>query len=519
MTIDSSYLFSALLSYNYLPMVKEHRDETPSLFSTESLTPEIADELVVAFNNLPRKSARKRNGFDQVEYRTTRFNNVIRKMNIPVPMAYCSLCQQLRDSWDQPELNRICSNPSSKIKPERHGDGRLFLSENYEVRDTGRVVVMGKDEAVVESESLLASSLGMQYFVEADVSACFPSIYTHAIPWALIGHSEAKLKIDEHASWFNQIDKRQRVLKRNETLGVPVGPATSNIVCEIVLYPVDKNLRSKGFVFNRYIDDYRAYCRTMEKAEEFVRELESELAKYLLTLNAKKLRIETLPMPMVSQWVLELRSRLPVKKSLSEREVLDYMDYAVSINRLEPDGSVLKYAARSLVKMVTEKSSSTLAKYLVNLSIYSPVLLPILCEVIKKHELKLKVADLSKLLARHLEFRRSDAVGWTLYLYYLSGAKVSKEDARKIISSNDCMPMAGLLAIGQHFDLVDSFVSSVNNSFYQELDQYWILIYELYILNELSKSKQLDKYIEESGFEIMRKNGVSFLSTTEWEES
>ena len=34
--------------------------------------------------------------------------------------------------------------------------------------------------------------VGKKYCVTADISSCFPSIYTHAIPWALIGKNKAK---------------------------------------------------------------------------------------------------------------------------------------------------------------------------------------------------------------------------------------------------------------------------------------------------------------------------------------
>ena len=34
--------------------------------------------------------------------------------------------------------------------------------------------------------------LGKKYLVKVDISQCFPSIYTHAIPWALVTKEVAK---------------------------------------------------------------------------------------------------------------------------------------------------------------------------------------------------------------------------------------------------------------------------------------------------------------------------------------
>ncbi len=36
--------------------------------------------------------------------------------------------------------------------------------------------------------------IGKRYLVKADISTCFPSIYTHSIPWALIGKDDAKAR-------------------------------------------------------------------------------------------------------------------------------------------------------------------------------------------------------------------------------------------------------------------------------------------------------------------------------------
>ncbi|MDZ7904226.1 MAG: hypothetical protein U5L01_17610 [Rheinheimera sp.] len=41
----------------------------------------------------------------------------------------------------------------------------------------------------------------------------------------------------------------QRKTKRNETQGIPVGPATSSIVSEIILGRIDTELAAKGYEY------------------------------------------------------------------------------------------------------------------------------------------------------------------------------------------------------------------------------------------------------------------------------
>lgn len=85
-----------------------------------------------------------------------------------------------------------------------------------------------------------------------------------------------------------------------------------------------------------------------------------------------------------------------------------------------------------------------------------------LSEVVKVTNIEFDSAALEKLLARHVEYRRSDAVGWTAYLYHLTDAKMPRRAARAIVESGDCMSMACLLAVGQHEKLVKTFVSSLD---------------------------------------------------------
>lgn len=519
MPVDADYLYTALLSYNYFPMVKENQDETPALFSSETFGEASANKLVAAFESLPAKHERQGAGFDQIEYRTTRFNNVARRMNIPTPMAYARLCCQLRESWDEEGLNRICGNPSSRIRPEQHEDGRAFRSDEYEDRFSGRVVIMGSEDGVTETEARIADSIGMFYFVEADISSCFPSIYTHALPWAMVGFAEAKARKNDRSAWFNRIDRFQRLLKRNETLGVPVGPATSNIACEVVLHPVDEAMREHGYIFSRHIDDYRAFCETRERAEEFIRDLERELAIYLLSLNAKKVRIEPLPRPNISTWILELRHRLPKTKRANQRAVTDYLDYAVGLHRLEPDGSVLKYATRAISGKLNESSKALFCQYALNLAVHTPVVLPILSEVVEGSGIQFDDDALAKVFARHIEYRRSDAVGWTAYLYLLTNASVPKEAAKAVVQSGDCMSMAALLALGEHEKLVATYVKSLDPTDLYCLDRYWMLLHELQLLELLPKDGRFDDYIQESGLGLLQEDEVSFLTTTGWDEA
>lgn len=513
MSVDRDYVFEGLLGHNYFPMVKERRDDIPPLFSSEGLTPEIGDKLIAQQESVVTGRHRRVGaGYDQIEYRTTRFNNAKRLMHIPHPGPFARLCGCLRDNWDK--IDWICSNDASQIKPQAHEDGRVIAIDDYETHVTGRVVVMEKDRFPADVERHLDMSFGAKYLVDADVSSCFPSIYTHAIPWALVGHDESKAKRSK-TEWFNRIDCCQRHLKRNETHGLPVGPATSNIINEIVLGRVDEALKAAGYQFVRHIDDYKCYCPSRDKADEFLRDLERELGKYLLLLNVKKVTVEELPLATKSEWVTEMSARIPSGRYATSRQVIACMDAAMGIQRRFPDGSVIKYSARSLSTKLSGDAVGIFVKYMLQVAADAPIVLPILADVVRRYRTTVPVAQLDAILERQMLFRRSDSACWTLYMYGLCEAAVSDALADQVVAARDCMPMAALLAIGQHERKVTDFVKSLSGSIPYDIDQYWLLIHER---QAAVSDAWCVAYCNDSGLKLLLDEGVSFLRAPEKSE-
>lgn len=493
---DKDYVYSGLLRCNYFPMVKENLDDIPPVFSTKDFKSDVADKMVEQCQ--PRKE-----GYDQIEFRLTRFNNVTRLMHIPHPLPYARLCKCISENWDN--LKHICENSESQIKPAQHDDDRLIILGKYEELEAGRVVVMEKEKFPDSIMLELELSAGNRYWVNADISSCFHSIYTHSIPWALVGHEKAKsnLKIK---LWYNQLDKCQRDLKRNETQGIPIGPATSNIISELILF-IDEVLRNKDYRFIRFIDDYKCYCATREKAEQFIMNLEQELRKYLLNINVKKVLIEELPLAHRAAWVIDLANHLPSEEKPAARKVADFLDYAINLQKQHPEGNILKYAARSLSKKIDKNNAEVFLNYIISIAFHSPSVLPILCEVAKNHLDMISNQNFEPVLEQHLKFQRSDAICWSLYFMGICKQEISSNLAAAIIETKDCMSMAMFMALDQHQEKVTEFLDHLNPASKYNYDQYWILIHEL--ATECSK---FDKYRKESGLNCIRENGVHFVS-------
>ena len=110
---------------------------------------------------------------------------------------------------------------------------------------------------------------GKKYVVKTDISTCFPSIYTHAIPWALIGKSEAKSGIGNR-NWTNVIDKACQRCTNGQTHGILIGPHASNLISEIILTRVDQSMYDAGWRYVRAIDDFTCYVDCYDDARDLL---------------------------------------------------------------------------------------------------------------------------------------------------------------------------------------------------------------------------------------------------------
>lgn len=160
-------------------------------------------------------------------------------------------------------------------------------------------------------KSLLLDSQDYKYVVIADIKQFYPSIYTHAISWAI--HSKAKArkhinKPDQFSLIGNKIDKLLQCSNDGKTNGIAVGPAISDIISEWMLNAVDavidKKLPGRAFGI-RFKDDYRIVCDTEDEARQIISTIHVALQEFDLNLSEEKTAILELPDGMYRPWMLE----------------------------------------------------------------------------------------------------------------------------------------------------------------------------------------------------------------------
>ena len=326
-------------------------------------------------------------GFDDkprkfIKYESIRNINIPRILSIPHPIAYKNQCQIIIENWDE-----LKSYFKEKTKDNLHKVSRIHIRkidnssqvfqtcyqdmddidlEDYPELVVNHVFEMGHKNFCTDDYPEPKLLIGKRFIVKADISNCFPSIYTHSIPWALVGKEESKLHKTDKTKWYNLIDEKCRNLKEAETHGILIGPHASNIISEVVLVTVDKELTEKKYEYIRNIDDYTCYVKSYEDAEQFLVALSNELRNYNLVLNHKKTEILELPLASTEHWIRKINTFIfpDETKKLKLNEIRAFLDIALDLMKENKENSaILNYA----IKVLSNKKMTGNAKqYFIN---------------------------------------------------------------------------------------------------------------------------------------------------------
>ena len=191
---------------------------------------------------------------------------------------------------------------------------------------------------------------GSSYLLAVDVNQFYPSLYTHAVGWAI----DPKLRIK--ANWQNKkllgkvLDQELMNLQGKISQGVPIGNDVSFLLTEIVLAQVDRRLGVKESRSFRWFDDYEIACDSRDEAEQVLARLSRELSAFRLRINQNKTKIIPLPSPSQEEWQQILREQSEPDLNIAQNMV-QYFDTAFRLHRSFPESPVLLYALGVLFKL------------------------------------------------------------------------------------------------------------------------------------------------------------------------
>jgi len=441
---------------------------------------------------------------DYVRYENMRNINIPRPLAIPHPIAYRNLCKVLSDSWCEMQ-----GYMQDKTDAQEHKVSRIHLRK---LSGKKTLFKMSYKNFNLDADPEVDISIGAQIMVKADVSNCFPSIYTHSIPWAFVGKAAAKADKDL-SKYFNKIDKAVRDVKYAETHGILIGPHASNLISEVVLLAVDSELYKQGYRYIRNIDDYTCWLENHEEAEQFLLDLSSELKKFELTLNHKKTEILELPLASVEHWVRKMNTfyfheqTIGGKPQLNLKEVNAYLDLAIELMQVNNNNSaILNYAIKVISKKKLSKNAQDyFRKRVHHLILIYPYLITLLeYNLFKPFSMKAEHIEAISNTIITLSFRKNlwEAACYAIYyaLKYDFELDNLSNLSTKAIESDDCifLLLAYLYEKKQGADL--TVYQDLAKEKLDDFDRFWLFVYEVLEESDLTEP-----------FDLMKKSGVSFI--------
>jgi hypothetical protein len=202
----------------------------------------------------------------------------------------------------------------------------------------------------------LKSLAQFRFCLVTDISRCFPSIYTHSIPWALNGKAAAKRdrKVNSAVVSGNRLDYIIRQSQDGQTMGIPVGPDHSRVISEIVLASVDAAFVALGKhgSYLRHVDDIWVGGDSVAECEQSLHNLRQCLNKYALDINELKTRIIRTSQVISENWPYDIEAQLETALNLEgssyEGRIVSLLGSVIEHANNDHDDGVIKFFLRKL---------------------------------------------------------------------------------------------------------------------------------------------------------------------------
>lgn len=485
--ITADDLYKGLLGFGMFS------ERIPPVFSSEKFY-EYCKNNAPSFQDKPRQYA---------YYENVRNINIPRPLGIPTPMTYQRLTKHLVDNWE-----KVQNHFKDYTENQTHKVSRIHIRK---INGENEIFKMNYDSWRNDGSPENKLVYGMRYVAHADISKCFPSIYTHSIPWALVGKENAKKNKKKDKEWYNKLDHYVQINKDSETHGLLIGPHVSNLLSEIILCVVDYELVEKGWKYIRNIDDYMCYVESEEDAEKFFVDLQEELRKFDLSLNHKKTKIEKLPSSMSAHWKRKINTMALVCSygKVDYNNCRSYLDYAIEIaEKEEGDARVLNYAIKTLSGEELTPNAKEYEKDIVfHLSILLPYLVPLLKPFVFE-KCDVPVDDIKKLSMtlydNGVKNKSYEQVSYAIYFAIIYDFDLPI-NVNVLINTNDCV----LLTMGYLYHKKRNNKNEIASlkkyaqsliSIPEDFERLWLFAYEI-----LSKSDL------KGDWKNLKNNNISFI--------
>ena len=446
-----------------------------------------------------------------VKYSHARGGLLRRPLSIPNPLLYFLLSREIDSHWATLQRN-IGGTPLSSTSPEFKTTGRA-IDGVHPLSDRPGLAIQTR--------------LNRRYILRTDINRFYQSIYTHAIPWALLTKPVAKVNRGM-TELGNRLDYLVRQGQDGQTVGIPIGPDTSLVIAEVIMQTCDRELvrRIPNIQGHRFIDDYEIGFRQRTEAEDAFHILERTLAEYELALNPKKTRIENLPYDLEEPWAAPLRTfRIRVDTRGQQGDLVHYFDLAFDLQRSHPDEAVLQYAVSRLRYLnLNPVNWSIFQSLLLNCAVPEPATFPyVLKSIITRVDAGALPAipqideAINSLIVDHSSLGHSSEIAWALWACLALRISISAPACNAVSGCDDSV--VALLAL--HCEAENLCAEALDKTLWSTYmtrrslyEEQWLLCYEANVKGWLPSRGRTDHVGTDPNFGFLKRAGVSFYDTS-----
>lgn len=454
-----------------------------------------------------------------------------RQLKIPNPKHFSQLAKLIVENWN--ELSKIYSLSE--------------YSESYPVIDGKTRAVKTYSKSVNDfQERLTIASYNSFFELRVDISKFYPTIYTHAITWAVLDKADARKYFnlkgsmkslewktlttnDKQANLYeisNNIDVAMRACQERESIGIPIGPDTSHIIAELISCRIDNIIKDKfknKIAGCRYYDDYYLYTSTRDEADMVLKSLQGILNDFRLEINEAKVKIKKFPFAFENDWVTRLNQfRFEGNQKHYLKQYFS-MVYGFASDDSNKADWIFKYSLRPFEwrsVQVAKENWNLFESLLLKTALIEPSTLKEVITILLTYKnyinktSKKRLQDvLKKIIAIHIETNHNYEVSWALWSAVTFEIELPQTIADSILRSNDTistlilidMRERGLLKGVPDFSILDEKLKNESLS-----NENWLLIYEAAKKGWLTTSTLLT---DNHYFKILSDNNIEFYDT------
>jgi hypothetical protein len=438
-----------------------------------------------------------------------RLHHARRLLGIPNPLHQLKLAILIQDHW--PQLgSHMRQSPLSLTRLEVNSTRPRALSRAGHFDDLERARILKSSAA--------------RYVLKADLSRFYHTLYTHSIPWALHTKTTAKARRNDRQLLGNLIDEATRNTQDQQTLGIPVGPDTSDLISEILGVALDLELLSRNPNLKgvRFVADYYLYFATRSEAESALADLHGAASHFAVEINPVKTIIQELPEELLPAWKVELRSQ-HLSEEQEQADLVSLFSSAFRHAAKYPGNNVLKYALKqSTSRQISGDNWELYQSLLLGSLVWEPSLAPTLAPVLAKYSSEGFAINsdrlretLAEIAIYHAKLRQGFEVAWALWLSKIFSLSLP-ETALVLVSQMDD-PVVALLALDLKTsgfgDAVDPSLWSSHMRRDQLFSENWLLAYEAYVKGWLPSVDGSDYVGSDPFFGVLSGYGVEFYDT------